>query len=261
MLRPEKSTHVCEIPLKRSAHKDRILNVRFGCEYQAYNAALDEALRRLDLMRDSKDWQTARKLPKGNSDGSKEQKKLAKDRGGAFNAVCLKFGFTEFSLLDIWTSKPMSPESRLQGALKKKQGQLGKLTSRQVEIESLPETDKNKSKLLKDNEKSLTKAIIDLANLKNTPPVSKTVGKLGGSWLIKHLGVHVCQAATSRAFTAAEQYKFGARGRPGFRSKYDPLMSVDGKSGASLRWNKGRVEWGDLILDPLIKRESAWSSS
>ena len=255
MPKPEGGTHVCEIPLQRSAHKEKILGVRFGCGYQAFNAALDEALRRIKLMRQSKDWQKARKLPKGNSDGSKEQKAQAKARGEAFNTACLKFGFTEFSLLEIWTSKPMSPESRLQGALKRKQRRLRELLARQSEIEALPETDKDRTKLLKENEQARSKAVSDLTLLAITPLESKPVGKLGGSWLVKHLGVHVCQAATSKAWVAIQEYSFGKKGKPKFRSKYDPPMSVDGKSGASLRWNKGRVEWGGLILEPLIKRD------
>jgi hypothetical protein len=56
-------TFILELPLVVSSHEARILSVRFECGRQLYNAVLGEALRRLDLMKQSKAWQVARKMP------------------------------------------------------------------------------------------------------------------------------------------------------------------------------------------------------
>ncbi len=65
------------------------------------------------------------------------------------------------------------------------------------------------------------------------------------------LGAHECQRIAERAFSAAEMYAFGVRGRPRFKGKGRPLHSLEGKSaGSSLRWNAGAgcLEWGGLRL-------------
>jgi putative transposase len=53
--------YVYELPLEATAHDVRILNIRFESGRSLYNACLGEGLRRLDLMRERKLWQKARK--------------------------------------------------------------------------------------------------------------------------------------------------------------------------------------------------------
>ena len=65
--------------------------MRLGVCRQLYNACLGEALRRLDRMRDSLDWQRAKAL-KGKTMA------MAKARGEAFQATRAKYGFTSASI-------------------------------------------------------------------------------------------------------------------------------------------------------------------
>jgi transposase len=71
---------------------------------QAYNACLSEALRRLDLLRQSKAYQSACKLPKGEK-GSP----AAKFRTKAFREVNARFGFREYDLI-VWTTEHIKHE-------------------------------------------------------------------------------------------------------------------------------------------------------
>ena len=73
--------------------EDRVLAVRFEAGRQLYNAVLGEALRRLDLLKQSRAWQTARKMPKGNP-GSREQKA----RAAEFSLISKTIGFTDYDL-------------------------------------------------------------------------------------------------------------------------------------------------------------------
>ena len=50
-----------------------------------------------------------------------------------------------------------------------------------------------------------------------------------GCWIGDHLGSHDTQTTSLRAFRAVEQYAFGRRGRPRFKSK-GRLHSIEGKS-------------------------------
>ena len=56
-------TFVLELPLVANPHESRVLAVRFEAGRQLYNAVLGEALRRLGLMKQSRTWQAARKMP------------------------------------------------------------------------------------------------------------------------------------------------------------------------------------------------------
>ncbi len=82
-------TFIAELPLSVSKRDERELLVRLDVCRQLYNACLGEALRRLDRMRDSLDWQRAKAL-KG--------KALAQARGEAFQATRAKYGFTSASI-------------------------------------------------------------------------------------------------------------------------------------------------------------------
>lgn len=80
MKRAKTPTYIAELPVSVSQEAERQLCARLLAGVRLYNAALGEALRRLDLMRQSKDWQAARKL-KG------------KDRTAAFKALVKQSGF------------------------------------------------------------------------------------------------------------------------------------------------------------------------
>jgi putative transposase len=88
-----KPTFVLELPLVVSAHEARTLSARFEAGRQLYNAVLGEALRRLDLMKESKAWQAARKMPRG-APKSLEQKA----RAAAFSLIAETIGFTDYDI-------------------------------------------------------------------------------------------------------------------------------------------------------------------
>ena len=75
------SSFILELPLKTDPAQDRSLLVRLDCARQLYNACLGECLKRLRLIRDSKDFQKALRIQKG------------KKRAEAFNVINEKFGF------------------------------------------------------------------------------------------------------------------------------------------------------------------------
>ena len=77
---------VCELPLRVSCSNARQLDVRFEAARHIYNACLGEALRVLQLLRESKAWQLARELPR------------SKTRGSAFREVIGKFDFKKSML-------------------------------------------------------------------------------------------------------------------------------------------------------------------
>ncbi|MBE0507284.1 MAG: transposase [Marinospirillum sp.] len=85
MKRAKTPTFIVELPVSVSQETERQLTARLLAGTRLYNAALGEALRRLDLMRESKDWQAARKL-KG------------KQRTDAFRSVVKKFELTSASV-------------------------------------------------------------------------------------------------------------------------------------------------------------------
>lgn len=159
---------VCELPLILSGDDERVLSVRFDTARQAYNACLSESLRRLDLMRQSKAYRAACKLPKG------------KARTAAFRATNERFSFREYDL-HTWAKDHISHE-----------------------------------------------------------------------WLGEHLDSLTVQKIATRAFQAAQQYAFGKRGHPRFKS-VNQLDSVEGKTNTSgIRWCGDHVEWTGLELPAII---------
>ena len=91
---PRKTTpsFILELALETNAHEEAELNKRFEAARQLYNACLDEAKRRLDLLRQSKEYQHARSMPKTISG------KPNRERTEAFKALNAKFGFSEYDL-------------------------------------------------------------------------------------------------------------------------------------------------------------------
>jgi len=83
---------ILELGLKVKAHEEAFLNKRFEVARQLYNACLSEAKRRLSNLRQSKEFQKARKMPKTVNGKSN------KERTEAFKALNAKFGFSEYNL-------------------------------------------------------------------------------------------------------------------------------------------------------------------
>ena len=84
---------VLELPLVVSPHENRALAVRFEAGRQLYNAVLGESLRRLDLMKQSKAWAAARKMPKGAPKSAEQN-----TRSAEFSLIAQTIGFTDYDL-------------------------------------------------------------------------------------------------------------------------------------------------------------------
>jgi hypothetical protein len=65
MKRARTPSFVAEFPLRTTRSDEETLSVRLEAARQIYNASLGEALRRLGLLRESRRWQEARAMPKG----------------------------------------------------------------------------------------------------------------------------------------------------------------------------------------------------
>lgn len=77
---------VCELPLCTTPADERELSIRLEAARQIYNAALGESLRVLALMRESRDWQRAKAMPKG------------KERSVRFREVVDRFDFKQSAI-------------------------------------------------------------------------------------------------------------------------------------------------------------------
>ena len=84
---------VLELPLVANPHESRVLAARFEAGRQLYNAVLGEALRWLDLMKQSRAWQAARKMPKGKPGSPEHQARAA-----GFSRVTQTLGLTDDAL-------------------------------------------------------------------------------------------------------------------------------------------------------------------
>ena len=84
---------VTEMPLQVSPSQERVLLARLEAARQVYNACLGEGLKRLDLLRQSRLYQAARKMVRGKK-GSQE----AKARAGAFRQANAAVQFREYDL-------------------------------------------------------------------------------------------------------------------------------------------------------------------
>jgi hypothetical protein len=86
MGRSKTLSFVTEMPLRVSPSQERKLLKRLEAARQVYNACLGEALKRLELLRQSKAYRVARKMPKG------------KARSQAFREAEARVGFREYDL-------------------------------------------------------------------------------------------------------------------------------------------------------------------
>ena len=90
MSRKSTPTFTVEFPLDTSPADDRELRIRREAYRQIYNAILGESLKNLKLMRESKAYQAARKLPKGSDKDTR-----ARDlRSEIFDGINKKYNFT-----------------------------------------------------------------------------------------------------------------------------------------------------------------------
>jgi len=92
MPRETTPSFILELGLEVNAHDEAELNKRFEAARQLYNACLDEAKRRLFLLRQSKACKVARSMPKTVNGKSN------KERTEAFKALNSEFGFTEYDI-------------------------------------------------------------------------------------------------------------------------------------------------------------------
>jgi len=86
MAKAKTPSFILELALETSPHDEAFLNARFEASRQLYNACLDEAKRRMELLRQSKEFQEARKMPK------------TVKRTETFKKLNSTFGFTECDL-------------------------------------------------------------------------------------------------------------------------------------------------------------------
>jgi len=77
---------ILELPLQSDPGKESTLDTRFYAGCHLYNACLGEALKRLDLAKQSKDWGRAKKLPR------------SKERTEYFQRTLKRVQFSEYSL-------------------------------------------------------------------------------------------------------------------------------------------------------------------
>ena len=92
MSKAKTPSFILELALETSPHDEAELNARFEAARQLYNACLSEAKRRLELLRQSKEFQKARKMSKTINGKSN------KERTEAFKALNARFDFNEYSL-------------------------------------------------------------------------------------------------------------------------------------------------------------------
>ncbi|TAN40689.1 MAG: hypothetical protein EPN24_04435 [Candidatus Methanoperedens sp.] len=83
-MKSETPSFVLELPLNTNPMQESTILIRLEAGRQLYNACLGEALKRLDLLRQSKEFQETRKLPRG------------KARTRAFKDLNKKFEFTQY---------------------------------------------------------------------------------------------------------------------------------------------------------------------
>ena len=101
-MRTQTESFICELPLRLSGADKRVLSVRFDTARQAYNACVSEGLRRLALLRQSRAYQDARALPKGEKGSA-----AAKARAAAFRQANEQTGFREYDL-HAWAAERLS---------------------------------------------------------------------------------------------------------------------------------------------------------
>jgi hypothetical protein len=97
-MRAKTPCFVAEFPLCTTAADEACLAIRLDGARNIYNASLGESLRRLDLMRESLDWQRARSMPARLGTNAKGKPIPNKDRSELFKATQARFGLSSSSI-------------------------------------------------------------------------------------------------------------------------------------------------------------------
>jgi hypothetical protein len=97
-MRIKTPSFIAEFPLQTTAADERALMVRLDAARHIFNASLDESLKRLDRMRQSKDWQAARAMPKTKGTDAKGKRIPNRERAMLFKATMTRFGFTSAAI-------------------------------------------------------------------------------------------------------------------------------------------------------------------
>jgi len=67
-----------------------------------------------------------------------------------------------------------------------------------------------------------------------------------------HLDVHVCQKVATRVWNAVQEFAFGKRGKPRFKS-WNQFDSIEGKTNTQgIKWREDRVIWSKLELPAIF---------
>jgi putative transposase len=100
MAKAKTDSFIVEIPLAIAPSEERCLLARLEAARQTYNACLGESLKRLGLLRQSKAYQAAQKMPRGKTGkgATRKQREMAKARAGAFREANAAVGFREYEL-------------------------------------------------------------------------------------------------------------------------------------------------------------------
>lgn len=88
---------ITEVPLRANASEEKVLLARLEAGRQLYNAVLGEAVRRVNLIKQSKTYQQACKLPR-LIDGEPN-----KERNAAFRKAWNAYDFSDYSLQSVAT--------------------------------------------------------------------------------------------------------------------------------------------------------------
>ena len=97
-MRSKTPSFVAEFPLRTHPADEAVLAIRLNAARNVYNASLGEALRRLDLMRDSRDWKDAYAMPKILGADAKGKPIPNRARADLFKATQARFGVSSGSI-------------------------------------------------------------------------------------------------------------------------------------------------------------------
>jgi len=100
MAKVKTDSFIVEIPLRITPPEEKCLLARLEAARQVYNACLGESLKRLALLRQSKAYQAAQKMPRGRTGKgtTRKQREMAKARTRAFREANAAVGFREYDL-------------------------------------------------------------------------------------------------------------------------------------------------------------------
>jgi putative transposase len=100
MPKAKTDSFITELPLAVSPADEKHLLARLEAARQVYNACLGESLKRFGLLRQSKAYQAAQKMPRGKTGkgATQKQREKAKARARAFREANAAVGFREYDL-------------------------------------------------------------------------------------------------------------------------------------------------------------------